>query len=212
MAITYDEAELLDEEFIKLEGNDYPGSLQQKAFDALNAWEKLWSFMVREKNYTPHLGSKLIDWQIGNWAWMAIDNLIDAKLYQELILVCEQILKIKWDKGDELFHENAKREIADAYASMGDYERCLNLYRQYLKDDPLWSWGWIGYYRQLHEHNDEEEFRKVLDSLYERVQKGEKLRDIKDLLYELSYEYEKLGEAKVSENLNRRLRAVKSKY
>ena len=48
-----------------------------------------------------------------------------------------------------MFHENAKREIADTYANVGETERACKLYEGYLASDPLWGWGWIGYYRLL---------------------------------------------------------------
>lgn len=36
-----------------------------------------------------------------------------------------------------MFHENAKREIADTYADMGEIEKAYKLYEGYLESDPL---------------------------------------------------------------------------
>ena len=129
--------------------------------------------MERENNYSDQLGSNVLDWQIGNWANDLTMLLHNAGRYKELIKVNEQILQINWknDGDNKLFHDNAKRDIADAYADMGNIEKAYGLYSEYLEKDPLWGWGWIGYYRQLNDH-DEPEFIKVINDLYRKIKKN----------------------------------------
>lgn len=163
------------------------------AVQMLLAWKEVYHLMERENNFTDKLGNEILDWQIGNWAndvTMALNN---AQMYHECIEVNEQILKIEWkDDSTNLFYENAKRDIADLYASLGDFKTCMNLYEKYLEEDPLWGWAWIGYFRQVHEDNDEQ-FEKILDDLYHKIKSGVGFRDKEDLYYELKNEYEELG-------------------
>ena len=108
------------------------------------------------------------------------------------IEVNKQILKISWGNGGELFHENARRDIADEYSGSGNIQKCYQLYEEYLKDDPLWGWGWIGYFRQLNDHDDAK-YEQVLNELYEKVRSGVEFRDKEDLYRELGDEYNTLG-------------------
>lgn len=41
--------------------------------------------------------------------------------------------------------ENAKRSVAETYFSMGNKEKGEMLFQDYLKADPEWGWGWIGW-------------------------------------------------------------------
>ena len=148
--------------------------------------------MARENNMSDRLGVETIDWQIGNWANDTILALHNALLYEDEIRVNEQILQIQWRGHDNLFHENAKRDIADAYADMGNVEKCLQLYEEYLQEDPLWGWAWIGYFRQLQEHN-EQRFEPTLEALYQKVKSGVDFRDKEDLYREIGDEYSALG-------------------
>jgi tetratricopeptide (TPR) repeat protein len=113
-------------------------------------------------------------------------------MYEDVIRVNEQMLRIRWSGNNNLFHENAKRDIADAYAEMGNPEKCLHLYEEHLKEDSLWGWAWIGYFRQLKEY-DEDKFEPTLDELYRKTQDGVDFRDKEDLYREIGDEYNTLG-------------------
>ena len=191
MSITQQEADSLELAFMESMPQDRDYS-KESALKLLDVWNQLVRIMARENNMSDQLGVESIDWQIGNWAndtTMAAHN---AHLYEEEIKVNEQILQIYWHNSNDNFHENAKRDIADAYADMGRMEKCLQLYDCYLKEDPLWGWAWIGYYRQL-QHVDEKKFEAVLDELYRKVKDGVDFRDKEDLYRELGDEYNTLG-------------------
>lgn len=187
MAITQQEADAIEEKFI-----DAFEAAEGVALKAKEAWDSLYALMKRENRFSDQLGIATIDWQIGNWANDVTMELHNAGRYTDAIEVNENILNINWGRSNDLFHENALRDIADEYAYMGNLARCLELYEEYLKKDPLWGWGWIGYYRNLNEHGDDR-FEKVLDDLYQRVDAGEDFRDKKDLYRELGDEYNTLG-------------------
>lgn len=191
MGITQKEADTLELEFMNAmpEGQDYS---RERARKLLEAWNHLIAVMVREQNMTDRLGVESIDWQIVNWADDTVMAAHNAGLYEEEIRVNEQILQIRWSGSDNSIYENARRDIADAYADMGNVEECYRLYEEYLREDPLWGWAWIGYYRQLHDHDDER-FEPTLDDLYQKVRSGVNFRDKEDLFRELGDEYNTLG-------------------
>ena len=191
MGITQKEADALELEFMEamLEAGAYSEESVRKL---LAAWNHLLQIMARENNMTDRLGVESIDWQISSWADETVIAAHNAGLYEEEIKANEQILQICWSRSDDLFHENAKRDIADAYADMGNIQKSYQLYEEYLQEDPLWGWGWIGYYRQLHDHGDDR-FESTLDDLYQKIKAGTDFRDKEDLFRELGDEYSALG-------------------
>lgn len=208
MGITQKEADALELEFINAMP-DVRDHTKESAGKLLEAWNHLIELMTRENNFTDRLGIESIDWQIGNWANDTTMALHNAYFYEEEIKVNEQILQIRWSGQDNLFHENAKRDIADAYADMGNVEKCYHLYEEYLREDPLWGWAWIGYYRQLQEHDDAR-FEETLDNLYQKVKAGVDFRDKEDLFRELGDEYNTLGNKKRADYFYRLEDAEKS--
>ena len=191
MGITQKEADALESEFQDAmpDEGDYS---EDSAGKLITAWNHLVQIMARENNMSDSLGIESIDWQIGNWANDTVSVAHNARLYEDEIRVNEQILQIRWEDCDNIFHENAKRDIADAYADMGNVEKCLQLYEEYLREDPLWGWAWIGYFRQLQEH-DKERFEPTLQELYGKIKSGVDFRDKENLYRELGDEYNTLG-------------------
>lgn len=194
MAITEKDEELIEYGFIMAFLPDLPRN-DETADKVLAAWNQLWTLMIRENNFSDMLGSSVLDWQIGNWANDVTVYLNNVGRYRDVISVNKQILKIDWKRsGDsDLFYENAKRDIADAYASMGNIQKSYELYEEYLEKDPLWGWGWIGYYRQLND-NDDSKYSDVIEDLYDQIVNGIRFRDMEDLCRELSDEFETLGD------------------
>ena len=93
---------------------------------------------------------------------------------------------------------------------MGNVEKTYELYREYLTKDPLWGWGWIGYYRQLNDH-DNPEFISVIEKLYKKIRKNEPFRDMSDLCREHSDEFETIGESDKASYLAERYEQEKRK-
>ena len=192
MSISNQEAKYLDVAFKEALENYNKEQSKEAAMQVKAAWDSLLELMLRENNLSDCLGNDTTDWQIGNWANDTEEALYNAHLYPEVIQVNEQILKIQWSSSRQLFYENAKRDIADAYAYMGEIEKSCQLYQEYIEADPLWGWGWIGYFRLLHDHDDPR-FEEVLENLYTRIKTGENFRDKGDLCLELCDEYARLG-------------------
>lgn len=198
MAITEMDEERIEHAFIMAFLPDLPEN-DEMADKALEAWNLLWELMTRENNFSDQLGSRVLDWQIGNWANDTTMLLQNTGRYKDAIAVNEQILRIQWSpKGARnLFHENAKREIADTYADMGETEKAYKLYEEYLESDPLWGWGWIGYYRLLKDQKNPH-YIDIMRDLYIAIKAGKKYRDIEYLYQELSEEFDELGELDTS--------------
>jgi len=57
---------------------------------------------------------------------------------------CEEFLK-RFSDGDDLLTENMRRALAEACFGSGDGPRGDRLYAQWLKEDPQWGWGWVGW-------------------------------------------------------------------
>jgi tetratricopeptide (TPR) repeat protein len=40
--------------------------------------------------------------------------------------------------------ENRRRALAESYFELGETSKAEAFYREWLKIDPRWGWGWIG--------------------------------------------------------------------
>lgn len=180
MAITRNEAKHLANAF----ATGYDSSEKDKGEALWKAWQGLWAVLEREGVYSDQTGDEDLDFEMGNWANDVFEALYNARRYDDAIELNSQILKINWSGDPQLFHENAKRDIADCYARKGELEKCYELYEEYLKDDPHWGWAWIGYIRELGDQNDER-YQSKLDELFELAQNDTELRDREDVLSEL---------------------------
>ena len=209
MAITQKEADEIELAFIEAFNNPTD---EEKSGPALDAWNRLYALMERENRYTGELGIDTIDWQIGNWAGDVTLVLHNAQRYGDCIKVNEQILKIYWYDDDTTrnFHENALRDIADEYFYMGNKSKALELYEKYLIDDPLWGWGWVGYYRIL-EESDDKRYEPVLNALYSKIQSGTEFRDEEDLLMDLDEVFEQRGEKEKASYCHSKRKNIKEK-
>ena len=72
------------------------------------------------------------------------EGLDDEGLMLERISLCEDLLQMI-KKDDDLTRENSRRAIAQSHFHLGDKDRADGLFREWLKDDPTWGWGWIGW-------------------------------------------------------------------
>ena len=64
-----------------------------------------------------------------------------AATAQQRIELCEPV--INGLSTNTLLTEYFQRSLAEAYFSLGEFERATALYERWLTDDPQWGWGWI---------------------------------------------------------------------
>lgn len=151
--------------------------------DVLEVWKDFVEYIV---NYN----KGIVEFSDESPLWGVCGRIIDvneflykAQAYQDLLSVNEDILKLEWKNPDgtkdTLIVENAKRQVADSYALMGNYEKAVELYESYLEKDHLWGFGWLGYCWILEEY-DEVKYKQVVESLKSRILKDD-FRDKEEL-------------------------------
>jgi hypothetical protein len=69
---------------------------------------------------------------------------LDPSLYRARIDTCEEALAL-FPAEDALLTENMRRAIAESSFELGDAPRADALFAEWLRDDPQWGWGWIGW-------------------------------------------------------------------
>jgi tetratricopeptide (TPR) repeat protein len=84
-----------------------------------------------------------------NWIQDLEDELWNAGLEDRQFLtarirVCEEGLR-RFPAEDDLMTENRRRALAESYYQVGETDQAEALYREWLKADPCWGWGWIGW-------------------------------------------------------------------
>ena len=131
-----------------------------------------------------------------NWVQDLEETLYNAGLdepeyFRKRIQYCEEMLKAyPEEKADKLLVENTRRAIAESYYELGDTESCDRLFEKWLKDDPQWGWGWIGWSNCYWRDHLNSNFEKG-QSILERGLIVSEVRDRVDLLdnaRELYYE------------------------
>jgi hypothetical protein len=86
---------------------------------------------------------------VSNWTRdleMALGNaaIKDSRWHERRIRFCDEFLR--WfPNEDGLTRENMRRALAESIFGTGDRARGDALFEQWLKDDPQWGWGWIGW-------------------------------------------------------------------
>ena len=150
----------------------------------LSVWKKYVEYIVNFHHSVVSCGTDSPLWEIYSWVYEINDILYELEKYEELIEYNQDILKLEWrdlnGMTDELFHENAKRQIADAYSLLGNGQKAIELYESYLEKDSLWGFGWLGYCWVLEEY-DNQKYLQVVEELTKRIYK-EDFRDKQEVL------------------------------
>jgi tetratricopeptide (TPR) repeat protein len=71
-------------------------------------------------------------------------GLKDRQFLTARIAVCEEGLR-RFRADDDLMTENRRRALAESYYELGETDKAEALYRDWLRMDPCWGWGWIGW-------------------------------------------------------------------
>ncbi len=72
-------------------------------------------------------------------------GLRDRRFLTSRIAVCEEGLRRFEAEDDELLIKNRRRDLAESCFELGEIAKTEALYREWLKADPQWGWGWIGW-------------------------------------------------------------------
>jgi tetratricopeptide (TPR) repeat protein len=99
----------------------------------------------------------------------------DRAYHQKRIVYCQEL--IQWGGKDELLASNTRISMAEAYFELGDTAAAEQLYKEWLRDDPDWGWGYIGWSEYYYYDKQYEKAQEILLAGYAR----EGLRDKIDL-------------------------------
>jgi len=71
-------------------------------------------------------------------------GLDDRQFLSARIAMCEEAMR-RFGTDDESLIENRRRALAESYYELGETGKAEALYREWLKVDPRWGWGWISW-------------------------------------------------------------------
>ncbi len=132
---------------------------------------------------------------------------IDNIYCKKRISFCKEFLK-KFSEEDSLTTENFKRAIAESYFELGKHKKTEKLYKNWLKRDPEWGWGWIGwsdcFWRVVGDTFDSEKAENILKH-------GLAIKDVRDridLLERLRDFYAEAGSFTKSEEIQKEMNAL----
>lgn len=130
----------------------------------LSAWNLLWDSITQAGiRSVGEIRDDEISWQVCNWAGDAVIALMNANRWQDCINLNEQISAFGWE-GDDVeltdphsgsMKRNARRDIAECYAELGEAGKSEAKFQEFLLADPFWGWGWIGYLQMLEKYTPE---------------------------------------------------------
>lgn len=69
---------------------------------------------------------------------------VDLSFAQKKIDFCNEYIK-RYDDDEQLSIQNMRIAIAESYIKLGKQNEGDMLFESYLKEDPQWGWGWIGW-------------------------------------------------------------------
>lgn len=122
---------------------------------AIEKWQEYWidaKWMMKKWGISSirEFDQKLPQSQrLSNWVQDYDETLhnvaIHDKRYNNVRLsFCSEVVTL-FDNDDLLMIQNFRRSIADSNFNLGKPEITDTLYSQWLKENPKWSWGWIGW-------------------------------------------------------------------
>ena len=134
---------------------------------------------------------------VSNWIqdlamYLSNAGLKEPRFLHHLIALCEEVPR-RWPEVSPLTKENFRRDMAETHFRLGDHEKANALFQSWLKDDPEWGWGWIGwsdcYYFTKDESRDLGEAERILKQGLDVPG----VRDREDVLERLVMLYEETG-------------------
>lgn len=129
-------------------------------------------------------------------------GLSNKEYYQKRILYCEELLEL-CEKDDTLMIGNTRRAIADSYFTLGDKDKCDQLYSMWLDENPDWGWGYIGWsdcylFEKSKDSSSLEKAREILEIALSREHVSERMEIIGRAidLYEKTGKHQEAAELK----------------
>lgn len=191
-----------------------------KASDVwLEAWEGIKIIFEEEKPKNMREFDKKYNWHepfLSNFVQdleMELGNAgqKEEEYFKKRIPYCTEMMKFI-NEDDLLTIENTKRAIADSHYALGNTAECDRLYRNWLKEDPTWGWGYIGWSDCYGFGTKETEPNlKKAEEIIRLALEKENVRDREDVLMRAAEIYNELGQnekVKVLEKERKQIRTV----
>jgi len=144
--------------------------------EACEMWLRAWNWIIKimdKKNLkTIHDFDKKFRGTQSVWNWvqdleMELWNAghRNSEFFKARIEFTGDYLK-RFPYEDKEVRGNMKRAFADSHFKLGDIKKAESLYEEWLKQDPEWGWGWIGYsdcyWMDWRENRDFEKAEQIL--------------------------------------------------
>lgn len=191
----------------------YEKSARGDAAVACDIWLKVWRLLlaIADEKHAATLGEldrifrgsqSVFIWvqDLETELWNA--GMKKREFLTERISFCEGFLR-RFPREDSLILENMKRALGEAYFEAGEREKADSLFQEWLRDDPRWGWGWIGW-ADCYWFNPGSS--KDYETAEEIVKKGlsvPDVRDREDLLERLQGIYSETGRGKMARTLSK---------
>lgn len=189
---------------------------ERKCAEACDLWWDAWNNIIYLMNQHKISGMNEFDnkfrgtQSVSNWSSdfeMELSNAgIDEQIYFERrIEFCSEYVKRSEEKHD-INIEAMKRSIAESYINLGKLKEGDDLFESYLREDPKWGWGWIGWsdsYWIFH-GNKYNDYPKA-EAILKKALTVEALRDKADVMERLMNFYEDTGREGEATEIEREL-------
>jgi len=177
----------IQEGYARISKGDYPSGCDMW----LEAWEGIKCLFTEGVAEDIHELDDKYDWTefVSNYAQdLEIElrnaGLEDKSYHHKRIVYCKELLQ--WCGSDELIAENTRRGMAESYFLAGDAATGEQYYLEWLRDDPDWGWGYIGWsdYYQFGSNKQFEKAEEILqtgfarDGLRDRIYVAERLASL----------------------------------
>ncbi|MFQ5639954.1 MAG: SEC-C metal-binding domain-containing protein [bacterium] len=181
---------------------------------ACEIWLEVWKFILNIMNSKKMKSLNDFDEKfrgtqsIFNWVQdleMELGNAgaEDEKFIRDRILFCEEFIS-RFLHEDSLMIENMKRTLAESYSQIGEMERAESLYKKWLKDDPEWGWGWIGWSDCYWLQNRDDNIFKMAEKILKEGISIASVRDRQDIYDRLESLYSERGREKDAEEIRQK--------
>ncbi len=195
------------------EGYDF--SDKGESDKAITAWFGVWknilAVMDANKIKTLHefnavfRGSQFVR----NWVQDVETELLNAcwqnnNRCSERIRFCEEVIE-RTAGNDSSMIEDMRRAIGDSYAVMDDRQQADSLFDGWLKADPEWGWGWIGWSDSYALFTRGEKDYGRAEQILKSGLAASGVRDRDDLLERLMRIYEETGRKEDAERIREEL-------
>lgn len=192
---------------------------ERKCAEACNLWWDAWNDIIYLMDHHKISGIGAFDTRfrgtksVFNWSSdfdMELHNVgrYDESYLERRIEFCSEYVKRSEDKQHTNI-ENLKRSIAESYIHLGRKKEGDALFESYLKKDPKWGWGWIGWsdcYWIFH-GNKQNDYQKA-EAILKKALTVEGLRDREDVMERLMNFYDETDREAEAASIERELNGL----